>query len=87
MQYVTWESLVLYRSWADTGGMTTSPQTTSPAPIGAVVRVSVLGKPITDTVTGYAVTTFGADAQWTDVPCYVLGTCGAWPVRDCEVVR
>lgn len=67
--------------------MTTSPQTTFTAPIGAVVRASVLGAPITDTVTGHAVKTFGAAAQWTDVPCYVLATYGAWPVRDCEVVR
>lgn len=67
--------------------MTTSPQTTSPAPIGAVVRLSILGRTFTDTVTGYTVETYGADEQWTDVPCYTLATYGAWPVRDCEVVR
>lgn len=67
--------------------MTTSPRSVSTAPIGAVVRVSVLGRTITATVTGYAVKTFGSDAQWTNVPCYMLATYGAWPVRDCEVVR
>ena len=67
--------------------MTTSPRSASTAPIGAVVRVSVLGKALTATVTGYAVRSFGADAHWTDVPCYMLETFGAWPVRDCEVVR
>ena len=66
--------------------MTTSPRSVFPAPIGAVVRVSVLGHPITDTVTAYAVKTFGATEQWTNVPCYILGTYGAWPVRDCEVI-
>ena len=54
-----------------------------------IMAVAVLkpGKPLTDTVTGYAVKTFGATEQWTNVPCYVLATYGAWPVRDCEVVR
>ncbi len=73
--------------WADTGDMTTSPRSTFPAPFGARVRSSVLGAPLTDTVTGYVIQTFGADAHWTDVPCYVLAKFGAWPVRDCEVVR
>ena len=73
--------------------MTTSPRSVFPAPIGAVVRVigpdgqAVLGKPLADTVTGYAVKTFGSTDQWTNVPCYVLATYGAWPVRDCEVLR
>ena len=66
--------------------MTHSPETI-PAPIGAPIRLSVLGKPLTDTVTGYAVKTFGDHAHWTDVPCYVLAKFGAWPVRDCEVLR
>jgi len=70
--------------------MTHSPETIPApigAPIGAPIRLSVLGKPLTDTVTGYAVKTFGDHAHWTDVPCYVLAKFGAWPVRDCEVVR
>jgi len=49
--------------------------------------VSILGKPLTDVVTGYAIKTFGSTDQWTDVPCYMLATYGAWPVRDCEVIR
>jgi len=65
----------------------TSPRSVFPAPIGASVRLSVLGTPLTATITGYAVKTFGSDEQWTNVPCYVLATYGAWPVRDCEVVR
>ena len=65
----------------------TDPRSVFPAPIGAVLRLSMLGKPLTDTVTGYAVKTFGATEQWTNVPCYVLAKFGAWPVRDCEVVR
>lgn len=70
--------------------MTHSPETIPApigAPIGAPIRLSVFGKPLTDTVTGYAVKTFGEDEHWTDVPCYVLAEFGAWPVRDCEVVR
>lgn len=67
--------------------MTTSPRSAFTAPIGAVVRVSVLGSPLTATVTGYTVRSFGAAEQWTDVPCYVLGAFGPWPVRDCEVIR
>lgn len=66
--------------------MTTSPRSVFPAPIGAPIRLSVLGKPLTDTVTGYAIKTFGATEQWTNVPCYVLAKFGAWPVRDCEVI-
>ncbi len=65
----------------------TAPETVFPAPIGAGVRFSVLGKPLTDTVTGYAIKTFGSTDQWTNVPCYMLAKFGAWPVRDCEVVR
>jgi hypothetical protein len=67
--------------------MTTSPRSTFTAPIGAVVRASVLGKPLTASVTGYTIRTFGAHEHWTDVPCYILGTYGAWPVRDCEVTK
>ena len=66
--------------------MTHSPETI-PAPIGALIRLSILGKPLEDTVTGYAVETFGDDPYWANVPCYVLAKFGAWPVRDCEVVR
>ena len=60
---------------------------TFPAPIGSAVRISVLGTPLTDTITGYVVKTFGSDEWWTDVPCYMLDKFGAWPVHDCEVIR
>ena len=80
---------MLYRLWADTRSMTTctAPETVFPAPIGAVVRVSVLGASLTASVTGYAIRTFGASEHWTDVPCYILDRFGAWPVRECEVVK
>ena len=65
----------------------TDPRSVFPAPSGAVLRLSMLGKPLTDTVTGFAIKTFGSTDQWTNVPCYMLATYGAWPVRDCEVVR
>lgn len=67
--------------------MTTSPRSTFPAPIGAAVRASVLGAGITAEVTGYTIRSFGDHEQWTDVPCYILGRFGAWPVRECEVIR
>ena len=65
----------------------TNPRSVFPAPIGAVLRVPVHGVTFTDVVTGYAIKTFGSTDQWTNVPCYMLATYGAWPVRDCEVLR
>ena len=62
-------------------------RSTFPAPVGSRARIFVLGMPLEDTVTGYAVRTYGSAGWTTDVPCYILDKAGAWPCHDCEVLR